>query len=55
MHEGHTCMVCNQHLVGLPLKINAMHRMQSDHVHLDLLQCITNETYGKAQLWNKNI
>ena len=34
------------------LRMNGMHRKQSDHVHLDLL---SRETYVKAQRWSKNI
>ena len=35
-----TVHVCSQHLFGLPLRMDGMHRTQFDHLHLDLLLLI---------------
>ena len=32
--------VCSQHLFGLPLRMDGMHRTQFDHLHLDLLSLV---------------
>ena len=37
MHASH---VCSQHLFGLPLRMNGMHRTHFDQAHLDLLSLL---------------
>ena len=32
----HASHVCSQHLFGLPLRMNEMHRTEFDHARLDL-------------------
>ena len=37
----YTCVtLCSQHLFGLPLRMNGMHRTQFGHTHLDLLPLV---------------
>ena len=36
----HASHLCSQHLFGLSLRMNGMHRMQFDHAHLDLLSLV---------------
>ena len=36
----HASHVCSQHLFGLPLRMNEMHRTQFDHTHFDLLPLV---------------
>ena len=36
----HASHVCSQHLFGLPLRMNGMHRMQTDHARFDLLPLV---------------
>ena len=33
----HASHVCSQHLFGLPLRMNGMHRTQFDHARLDII------------------
>ena len=36
----HASHVCSQHLIGLPLRVNGMHRTLFDHAHFDLLPLV---------------
>ena len=36
----HASHVCSQHLFGLPLKMNGMHKTQYDHARFDLLPLV---------------
>ena len=36
----HASHVCSQHLIGLPLRMNGMHRTLFDHAHFDLLPLV---------------
>ena len=41
----HALQVCSQYSFGLQLRMNRMHRMQFDHVRLDLLSLIILTVY----------
>ena len=36
----HASHVCSQHLFGLPLKMNGMHKTQYDHARFDVLPLV---------------
>ena len=60
----HASHVCGQHSFGLPLRMNGMHKTQSDHARFDLLprnlitrvfNHLSSETYAKAQRWSSSL